>query len=106
MVIADTLGSTLRSDAPARVGSAVPVLLIGVAAFGLVQSFVIPVLTTIQRDLHTTQAAVTWLLTGYLVAASVFTPILGRLGDLLGKRLVLVLTLVVLAAGCLLAALA
>jgi MFS family permease len=47
---------------------------------------------------------VTWLLTGYLLSASVGTAILGRLGDMYGKEHVLVWTLVILAAGTLLAA--
>ena len=39
------------------------VLALGVAAFALLQSLVIPVLTTVQHELHTTQSAVTWVLT-------------------------------------------
>ena len=49
------------------------VLSLGVAAFALLQSLVIPVLTTVQHQLHTTQAAVTWVLTAYLLSASIFT---------------------------------
>jgi EmrB/QacA subfamily drug resistance transporter len=82
------------------------VLALGVAAFALLQSLVIPVLTTVQRDLHTTQSAVTWVLTAYLLSASIMTPILGRLGDMIGKERVFVATLVALAAGSLLAAVA
>ena len=44
-------------------------------------------------------------MTAYLLAASVLTPILGRLGDMVGKRRVLLVVLAVLAAGTLLAAL-
>lgn len=80
------------------------VLALGVAAFALLQSLVIPVLTTIQHELHTSQSAVTWLLTAYLVSASVMTPILGRVGDMIGKERVFVATQVALAAGSLLAA--
>jgi EmrB/QacA subfamily drug resistance transporter len=82
------------------------VLATGVFAFGLLQSMVTPVLPTIQHDLHTSQSTVTWLLTIYLLSASVFTPILGRIGDMVGKERVFVVTLVALAAGSLLAALA
>ncbi|MGH3399953.1 MAG: hypothetical protein ACRDPO_35255 [Streptosporangiaceae bacterium] len=52
------------------------VLAAGVAAFALLQSLVIPVLTTVQQELHTTQAAATWVLTAYLLSASIMTPIL------------------------------
>jgi EmrB/QacA subfamily drug resistance transporter len=82
------------------------VLATGVAAFALLQSLVIPVLTTIQADLHTTQSAVTWVLTAYLLSASIMTPILGRIGDMVGKERIFVATLVALAIGSLLAALA
>src|SRR5258708_25086649 len=76
----------------------------GVAGFALWQSLVVPVLTTVQHELHTTQSAATWVLTAYLLSASIMTPILGRIGDMIGKERVFVATLVALAAGSLLAA--
>jgi EmrB/QacA subfamily drug resistance transporter len=82
------------------------VLALGVAAFALLQSLVIPVLTTVQHELHTSQGAVTWVLTAYLLSASIMTPILGRVGDMMGKKRVFVATLVALAVGSLLAAIA
>lgn len=82
------------------------VLTAGVLAFGLLQSLVIPVLPAIQRELGTNQSDVTWVLTAYLLSASVCTPIVGRLGDMTGKKRVFVVTLGVLALGCLLSALA
>jgi EmrB/QacA subfamily drug resistance transporter len=82
------------------------VLASGAASFALLQSMIIPVLTTIQVGLHTSQQAVTWVLTGYLLSASVFTPIVGRIGDMLGKRRILIWTLLLLAGGAFLGALA
>jgi EmrB/QacA subfamily drug resistance transporter len=82
------------------------VLSVGVGAFSLLQSLVIPVLTTLQHQLHTSQDTATWVLTAYLLSASVMTPILGRVGDMVGKERVFVGTLVALAAGSLLAAVA
>jgi EmrB/QacA subfamily drug resistance transporter len=81
------------------------VLAMGIGAYALLQSLVIPVLTTVQHDLHTSQDTVTWVLTAYLLSASIFTPILGRIGDMMGKKRVFVFTLVALAVGSLLAAL-
>ncbi|MGO9956217.1 MAG: MFS transporter [Solirubrobacteraceae bacterium] len=75
-------------------------------AYAMLSSAVIPALPTIQHSLHTTETGVTWLLTGYLLSASVGTSILGRLGDMYGKERLLLATLVVLAAGTLLAAVA
>ncbi|MFC4034872.1 MFS transporter [Streptomyces polygonati] len=82
------------------------VLAAAVAAYALLQSLVTPVLATIAVDLHTTQNTVTWVLTAYLLSASIFTPIMGRIGDMIGKERVFVATLGALAVGSLLAALA
>ncbi len=82
------------------------VLAASVSAYALLQSLVTPVLPTIQTSLHTTQNTVTWVLTAYLLSASIFTPIMGRIGDMIGKERVFVVTLGALAAGSLLAALA
>jgi EmrB/QacA subfamily drug resistance transporter len=90
----------------ARPRTTFAVLALGVAAFALLQSLVIPVLTTVQHELHTTQGTVTWMLTAYLLSASIMTPILGRVGDMMGKKRVFVATLAALAVGSLLAAVA
>ena len=82
------------------------VLCAGVASFSLLQSMVNPVLSTIEAALDTDQATVTWVLTAYLLSASVFTPIIGRIGDKVGKERMLVVALGALAVGSLLAALA
>jgi len=82
------------------------VLATGVIAFGLLQSLVTPVLPTLQHELGTTQANATWIMTAYLLSASIFTPIMGRLGDMTGKKRMFVVALVALAVGCLVAALA
>ncbi|QHE70989.1 MFS transporter [Rhodococcus sp. WAY2] len=82
------------------------VLTVGVGAFALLQSLVIPVLPTLEAALGTTQADITWVLTAYLLSASIFTPVMGRLGDMHGKKRVFVVALVSLAVGSVLAALA
>jgi MFS family permease len=73
-------------------------------AYAMLSSSVVPALPTMQRALHTNEDGITWLLTAYLLSASVGTAILGRLGDMYGKERLLLLTLVILAAGTLLAA--
>ena len=82
------------------------VLAVGVGTYSLLQSLVSPVLALLQHSLHTSQSTVTWVLTAYLLSASVFTPILGRIGDMIGKKKVLVAVLATLALGSFLAALA
>ena len=81
-------------------------LLLAALAYVLVQSLIAPVLPEIQRDLHTTQSLVTWAFTGYLLSASVLTPILGRLGDRIGKDRLMPLVLGALAVGLLISAVA
>jgi EmrB/QacA subfamily drug resistance transporter len=73
-------------------------------AYAVLSSAVVPALPTIQHSLNASETGVTWLLTGYLLSASVGTAILGRLGDMHGKERVLLYTLVILAGGTLLAA--
>jgi MFS family permease len=82
------------------------VLATAVGAYALLQSLVVPVLPTIQAGLHTSQNTVTWVLTAYLLSASIFTPIMGRLGDMFGKERFLVVALLALTVGSLLAAVA
>jgi EmrB/QacA subfamily drug resistance transporter len=82
------------------------VLALGGLAYALLQSAVAPALPEIQRSLHSSESGVTWILTAYLLAASVATPLLGRLGDIHGKERVLVWVLAALAVGTALSALA
>jgi EmrB/QacA subfamily drug resistance transporter len=82
------------------------VLALAAATFAILQSLVAPALPDIQRELHASPTSVAWVLTAYLLSASVLTPIVGRLGDMFGKEHTLVFSLGSLAAGTLLAALA
>lgn len=82
------------------------VLALGGLVFALLQSMVAPALPEIQAELDTSTTAVTWILTGYLLSASVATPILGRLGDMFGKERMLVIVLAGMGVGTLVSALA
>ena len=75
------------------------ILAISGLAYAVLSSAVVPALPTIQHELGATETGITWVLTGYLLSASVGTAIVGRLGDAYGKERVLVWTLVVLGAG-------
>ncbi len=68
-------------------------------AYSVLQSLVVPALGTLQRHLHTTTTGTGWIFTAYLLSASVLAPVIGRLGDLYGKRRALVWSLLALAAG-------
>lgn len=72
---------------------------IAVVAFGFQQTAIIPALPTIQSDLHASRGWSAWLLSGYLVASAVFTPLVGKLGDRFGMRRMLLVSLVVFLVG-------
>jgi MFS family permease len=80
------------------------VLALAGLAFAMLSSSVVPALPTMRHALHASETGITWLLTAYLLAASVGTAIIGRLGDMYGKERLLLWTLVILIAGTLLAA--
>src|SRR4051794_2651411 len=75
------------------------VLLLAGVSFALSQTLVVPALAAMSREYGASATATSWVLTGFLLSASVATPIVGKLGDLLGKGRVLTVVLVVFAAG-------
>jgi EmrB/QacA subfamily drug resistance transporter len=82
-------------------------LLAGAAiSYALMQSLVAPALPDIQHALHTSVSSVSWVLTAYLLSASIATPLIGRLGDMHGKERLLVIVLVVLCLATVVSALA
>jgi EmrB/QacA subfamily drug resistance transporter len=82
------------------------VLLMAGVSFALSQTLVIPALPAIARDLHSRPSAASWIITAFLLSASIATPIVGKLGDLYGKGRVLTAVLVVFSVGAVIAALA
>jgi predicted MFS family arabinose efflux permease len=96
-----------RGEAPRASGRLVFVLLaVSAGAFSMLQSLISPVLPAIQRDLHTSQAGVSWVLIAWLLSASVATPILGRIADMVGKDKALLIVLGAIAGGGVVSALA
>src|SRR4051794_10605583 len=92
-----------RADSPSpRIILAV--LSLGGISYALLQSLVIPALPEIQSSLHTSESSVGWVLTAYLLSASVATPIIGRLGDVYGKERLLMIVLLALGLGTLISA--
>ena len=74
-------------------------------SFAVMQTLVIPALPFFRREFGTSQADTTWLVTGFLLSSSVLTPLLGKLGDMYGKKRMLVCCLAVFGLGSLAAAL-
>ena len=81
------------------------ILSLAALAFALAQTTLIPALGELKHVLDTDEAGVAWTLTGYLLAAAVFTPLFGRLGDMFGKRRMLVISLAAFSAGSVVSAL-
>ena len=84
----------------------VVVLAFGALDFGLKQSIVVPALPVLATHYGASLASVGWLLTGFLLMGIVAVPLLGRLGDLFGKRLFLLVALAAFGIGSLICALA
>ena len=67
--------------------------------YALSQTLILPAMPALVRELGASPVAVSWPLTAYLVAASVATPLIGRLGDLYGRGRTLSAVMVVFIAG-------
>ena len=66
------------------------------SAYALLQSLVAPAIPDLQHAFHTSVNSVSWVLTAYLLSASIATPLIGRLGDMHGKQRLLVVVLVLM----------
>ncbi|WTW93877.1 MFS transporter [Streptomycetaceae bacterium NBC_01309] len=85
--------------------------IVGVLAFAgivasLMSSLVVPLIGELPRLLDTTAADASWAVTATLLSAAVATPISGRLGDMYGKRRMLLICAVPLIVGSIVCALA
>lgn len=88
-----------------------PSAIVAVLAFAgivtaLMQTLIVPLVPDLPRLLNTSSANAAWAVTATLLAASVATPVAGRLGDMYGKRRVLLISLGLLVVGSAVAAVA
>ncbi|MFZ3474603.1 MFS transporter [Streptomyces sp. 4.24] len=90
--------------AETRVRPVVAVLAFCGAVVAVMQTLVIPLLPHVPELTGSSPAAAGWLVTATLLTGAVFTPVLGRVGDMYGKRRVLLASLAVLTAGSVLCA--
>ncbi|MFF4215412.1 uridine transporter UriT [Streptomyces nondiastaticus] len=97
---------SLTDHRPARVGVLVTALLTACIAFQLNASMLSPALKSIEDSLGASSAEVGLTQTAFFTSAALFSLFLPRLGDVIGRRKVLVGMLVLMAAGCVIAALA
>jgi MFS family permease len=82
------------------------IVVLGLAAFdfSLEASIVLPALPALQRHYGASLIEIGWFATAFALVGVAAVPLLGRLGDLVGKRRVLLLALLTFATGSLLCA--
>ncbi|OIK26746.1 MFS transporter [Streptomyces malaysiense] len=95
------------TDEPRREasGAVVPVLAFAGIVVAVMQTLLVPVIKDLPQLLHTAPSNATWVLTSTLLSGAVATPIMGRLGDLYGKRRMLIASLAVMVIGAMVSAL-
>ncbi|MET7799222.1 MFS transporter [Streptomyces decoyicus] len=82
-------------------GGIVPVLAFSGIVVAVMQTLLVPVIKDLPVLLNTAPSNATWVMTATLLAGAVSTPIMGRLGDLYGKRRMLLTSLAVMVVGSL-----
>ncbi|MEV0307482.1 MFS transporter [Nonomuraea fuscirosea] len=93
-----------RGGARRPAGGGTPVLLLAACGVAIAQTIVLAALTVFARELDVSATGATWLLTAFMLASAVATPVAGRLGDQFGHRCLLVTGLALLLAGSVVAA--
>ncbi|WP_405497304.1 MFS transporter [Streptomyces sp. NBC_00096] len=91
--------------ATTRTGRVIATLALAGVAAAVMQTLVTPLLTDLPNILHTSHSNAAWVVTATLLVAGVCVPISGRLGDMVGKRRMLLACCVPLIAGSVVCAL-
>nr|WP_300341171.1 MFS transporter [Actinomyces sp.] len=101
-----TRGSLLASSAPQKsVAAVMTALLLACLAFQLNASMLSPALVIMEKELGTTSAVIATSQTAFFTAAALFALFLPRLGDMMGRRRLLVWMMVLTGLGCVISAL-
>ncbi|MBM6620579.1 MFS transporter [Micrococcaceae bacterium RIT802] len=98
--------STRRAATTGGTGTLLFALLAACIAFQLNASMLSPALVTMGEELHTDQAAIGLSQTWFFTTAALFSLFLPRLSDIVGRKRILVIMLVLTAVGSVVAALA
>ncbi|MDF4252189.1 MFS transporter [Streptomyces sp. WMMB303] len=88
-----------------RTGGVVATLALAGTVAAVMQTLVTPLIAELPRILHTTPGDAAWVITVTLLVAGVCVPVSGRLGDLIGKRRMLLVCAVPLVVGSVVCAL-
>jgi MFS family permease len=89
-----------------RTTALLAVLALAGTVFAMMQALVIPALPRIQVSLGVNTADAAWISTAYLLSACILTPVIGRLGEVAGKKRMMLASLATFAAGTLVCAVA
>ncbi|MFG2648739.1 MFS transporter [Streptomyces sp. NPDC048436] len=93
------------SKSDVRPGRIVGVLALAGIVAAVMQTLVVPLIGDLPRILDTTASNASWVVTATLLSAAVATPVAGRLGDMYGKRRMLLISVVPLVLGSVVCAL-
>src|SRR4051812_43620405 len=100
-LLVGTVGELVNSQGTSALRANLEIVAIGLGALmaALTQTLIIPVLPLIARDLGASTTQAQWLLTSTLLVAATSVPVVGRLADMFGRRLMLLVCLAALAVG-------
>lgn len=90
---------------PRSTGAVVAVLCLAGTTVSLQQTLVVALLPSFAKLFAISADDVSWLITATLLTSAVATPVVARLADMYGKRLMMIVCIVLMAAGSLVAAL-
>jgi MFS family permease len=91
-------------EAP-RTNVVVAVLAFSGIVVSLMQTLLVPLIPALPRLLNASPSDTAWVVTATLLAGAVATPVMGRLGDMYGKRRMLLVSLAILVTGSVVCAL-
>src|SRR5947209_20457 len=86
-------------------GAIIAVLCLAGTTVSLQQTLVVALLPSFAQLLGVSGDDISWLITATLLTSAVATPVVARLADMYGKRLMMIICIVVMTTGSLLAAL-
>ncbi|MFF4508172.1 MFS transporter [Streptomyces sp. NPDC001401] len=101
-----TRPASAGTSAPPKPNAVVAVLALAGIVVSLMQTLVIPIVPELPTLLNASASNTAWAVTATLLAAAVATPVVGRLGDMIGKRRMLMVSIVLLVSGSVVCALA
>ena len=97
-----------KTLSPAPVNSRLLIFVLGLACanYAMMLGAITPALPQFEREFNATINATSWIVTAMLLSAAVSAPVIGKLGENYGKKRVLIITMLVFAAGTAVSALA